>query len=83
MYILANTFCTLVIVIIILPVVCRCNGPVCLPAINYTVVFPKSRRMVMFNTSADHVHAVTQILQESDRRYSLFCFLTTEEHFKG
>jgi len=42
---------------------------------NYTVVFPRAGRLAIFNSSADNVHAVTQILNENDRRYTLFMFL--------
>lgn len=48
----------------------------CWPSVNYTVVMPKPRRMVMFNSSIANVHAVTQILSETDRRYTLFFFLS-------
>lgn len=45
-------------------------------AYNYTVVFPRAGRLVIFNCSIDQVHAVTNLLKESDHRYTFFMFLT-------
>lgn len=43
--------------------------------INYTVVLPKARRLAMFNSSAANIHAVTNLLNETDRRFTYFMFL--------
>lgn len=43
--------------------------------INYTVVLPKMRRLAMFNSSVENVHAVTNLLNETDRRITYFMFL--------
>ena len=43
---------------------------------NHTVVLPKSGRMVMFNSSIEQIHAVTNLVRNSDQRYTLFMFLT-------
>lgn len=43
---------------------------------NYTVVLPRPGRLVMFNSSVEHVHAVTNLLRQGDQRYTLFMFLT-------
>jgi hypothetical protein len=49
--------------------------PVYESGINYTVVTPKIGRLVIFNASAENIHAVTQILNSHDRRYTLFMFI--------
>lgn len=44
--------------------------------VNYTMVIPKSRRLLLFNASKENVHAVTQIINQNDRRYTWFLSLT-------
>jgi hypothetical protein len=43
--------------------------------LNYTVVESKVRRLLIFNSSVENIHAVTQMLNEKDRRFTLFMFL--------
>ena len=44
--------------------------------INYSMVMPKARRLLLFNASKENVHAVTQIINQNDRRYTWFLSLT-------
>lgn len=43
---------------------------------NYTLVIPRPGRMVMFNSSIEQIHAVTNLIRNGDQRYTLFMFLT-------
>lgn len=45
---------------------------------NYTVVLPRPGRVVMFNSSVEHVHAATNLIRAQDHRYTLFMFLTVD-----
>lgn len=49
--------------------------PVTENGLNYTIVKSKVRRLLIFNSSAENIHAVTQMVNKNDRRFTLFMFL--------
>lgn len=51
-----------------------------MPPVNYTVIRSRARRMIMWNSSIDNVHGVTQILEQGDHRYTFFMFMQIEKH---
>jgi len=47
--------------------------------LNYTMVFPRPGRVVIFNSSSDNIHAATNLVRPDDHRYTLFMFLTVDK----
>ena len=50
-----------------------------MPPVRYTVVLPRARRLVVWNSSGDHIHGITQMLNEGGHRFTFFLFMTVEK----
>lgn len=50
-----------------------------MPPVSYTVVLPRARRLIAWNSSGDNIHAVTQILSEHEHRFTFFLFMTVKK----
>jgi len=50
-----------------------------MPPVRYTVVLPQAGRLVIWNSSGDHIHAVTQMLNEEGHRFTFFVFMDVEK----
>lgn len=50
-----------------------------MPPVNYTLIRSRMRRLIVWNSSADNVHGVTQILGRGDHRYTFFMFMQVDK----